>query len=326
MKHVQHLEKRHEDRMARSERQRTQPLHMLITKAAAMSLKEVTGEANTEVPQDEDQVMKIKSKSPSSGIGLIISEKGALAGRELLLEVAIWIAKRTLVEWLRVLKPFASGPGLAVLISRLVHEEFSRNSLISSRVVWADGASPRPLEASFKILPSSDDLLGAAFRRLTPLPGVVMTQPWILVEDLEATLILEEQFFVNPDHPLRPFVQKKTPSRLSSSMSQTQSDGKLPRMSSKECPGALRRSGAFPWGDFQMHHGNRQTTMTNASHKQLRKFPGPDVYGDVVQTFNAGASASWGRFPRAGGRRTNCTCTPLSTMSRFFDLEHPKAS
>lgn len=320
-KHVQCLEEQLAERLARSVRERSEPLHMLITKAAAKSLREVTLEANAEVPQDESQAKKIKTKSPNSGIGLILSEKGALVGRELLLEVAIWIAKRTLEKWVRVLKPFASGPGLAVLISRLVHEEFSRKCAR----VWDDGDSPRNLEATLKIIPAPDELLGAAFRQLAPPPAVATTQPWIFVEDLEAALNLQAQFEANPDHPLRPrTAQHKTPSRTSSSMSRPHSTGSLPIMSSKGCSGALRRSGAFPWSDFQMHCGNRQTTMTNASHKQLRKFPGPDVYGDVAYHFNAGSRASWGRFPRAGGRRANCTCTPLSTMSRNFDLEHPK--
>merc|ERR1712146_154614 len=131
--------------------------------------------------------------------------------------------------------------------------------------------------------------------------------PWIFVEDLEAAMQLEEEFAANPFHPLRPNSQINIPTRTTSSMSRPQSVSNLQTMSPKGCSGALRRSGAFPWADFQMDNPNRQTTMVLASHKQLRKFPGPDTYGDVARIFTAPQRASFGRFPPSGDRRTRCT-------------------
>jgi len=312
MRHVQFLEDRQADRHTRSQRERTEPLNTLVTKAAAMSIREATMEANAEVPQDDNQARKVCIKSPKSGVGLMITGGASLE------QVATWIAKRTLEKWIRILKPFACGPGLAVLISRLVHEDFYRARQTSE-------GSPGQGEI-MQVIPPVDDLLGAAFRKLTPSVEDIVAQPWTFVEDMEAALHLEGEFNNNPDHPLRPNSHPKRPSRTSSSLSRPSSVGALQTMSPKGCSGALRRSGAFPWADFQMDNPNRLTTMTNFTHKQLRKYPGPDTYGDVARIFTAPQRASWGRFPRAGDRRTQCTCTPLSQLSRYFKEEHVIAS
>jgi len=272
MRHVQNLEEVHKDRMIRSVRERTEQLHMLITKAAAKSLLEMTAESNAQMPQDDSQAKKVVRNRPESAIGQMLHKGADLE------EVAIWIAKRTLERWIRVLRPFASGPGLAVLISRIVHEDFTRTRV---------GSSPTgsPTGEPMGIIPGPDDYLGAAFRTLAPMPEAVMAEPWVFAEDLEAALIIEGAFNVNPDHPLRPNAKSSPMSRTSSSMSsRPHSVGSMRTMSPKGCSGLLRRSGAFPWADFQMDHGNRQTTMTNFSHKQLRKYPGPDTYGKAAYT------------------------------------------
>lgn len=323
MKHVQLLEDRLSERLTRSVRERTEQLHMLITKAAAKSLRETTAESNAQMPQDDKQAQKVMQNRPDSAIGAMLHKQASLD------QVAIFLAKRTLERWMRILRPFASGPGLAVLISRIIHEEFTRTSP-SGRT---RGAASSPSGSGspddvMEIIPDPSDYLGAAFRSLAPLPDAVMAEPWVFIEDLEMALNLETAFNANPDHPLRPnSPAKKTMSRTSSSTSsRPHSVGSLRITSPKGCSGGLRRSGAFPWSDFQMQDGFRQTTMTNFSHKQLRKYPGPDTYGDVATTFKAPQRASWGRFPRAGDRRTLCTCTPLSQLSRYFEQEHVIAS
>lgn len=318
MRHVQQLEDRHLDRMKSSVRERTEPLHMLITKAAAKTLREVTAEANSQMPQNEAQADKVKRNRPDSAIGQMLVHHRPLE------DVAIFIAKRTLERWVRVLRPFALGPGLAVLISRIVHEDFVRTRVQGS----SPGGARSPAGESMEIIPGPDDYLGGGFRALTPMPDIVLAEPWIFLDDLETSLNLEAAFNSNPEHPLRPNCQTKQMSRTSSSTSsRPHSVGStMIVMSPKGCSGPLRRSGAFPWNDFQIDTGFRQTTMTNFSHKQLRKYPGPDTYGDVASTFTAPQRASWGRFPRAGDRRTLCTCTPLSHKSRYFDAEHVIAS
>lgn len=273
-----------------------------------LRVSEKSPQANAEVPQNDLQARKAAMQNPKGGIGLVISSKASLE------EVATWIAKRTLERWVRVLKPFASGPGLAVLISRLVHEDYTRLQV----------GSPTARGEIMQIIPPTDDLLGLAFRRLTPMPHDVNAHPWAFIEDMESALNLEVQFNSNPDHPLRPNCQIKTPSRTSSSMSRPASVSNLQTMSPKGCSGALRRSGAFPWADFQPDNGNRQTFLTSTGHKQLRKFPGPDTYGDVGARFVAPERASWGRFPGAGGRRSLCTTTPLSHLGRYFEADHVK--
>lgn len=309
MKHVQHMEDRFADRLARSQRERNDPLHTVITKAAAKSLRDITQEASDGMPQDDAQVRKACLKSPNSGLGLMISSGASLE------ELASFVAKRTLERWVRVLKPFASGPGLAVLVSRLVHEEFNRSRLGQDSIMT--------------IVPPLSDPLGRAMRDLTPSPDAVLARPWILIEDCEAAMNLEGQFNVNPDHPLRPnskgnFSQASPSS--ASSMYRPHSVGSIQSLSPKGVTGAVRRSGAFPWNDFQEDLGSRQTTMVLASHKQLRKFPGPDRYGDVTYLYNAPTRAPVGRFPGAGARRTQCTCTGLSTLGRYFESEHVIAS
>jgi len=323
MRHVQLLEDRLSDRLTRSVRERTEELHMLITKAAAKKLRELTAEENAQMPQDDTQAKKVARNRPDSAIGQMLINHAPLE------EVAIRIAKRTLGRWVRVLRPFASGPGLAVLISRIVHEDFTRTFFPDSSPGGRGKSSKSPMGEAMEIIPGSDDYLGEAFRTLAPMPDAVLADSWIFVEDLEAALNLETAFSTNPDHPLRPKSrQVQTISRTTSSTSSRPRSvgGPLRTMSPKGCSGLLRRSGAFPWSDFQMDNGFRQTTMTNFSHKQLRKYPGPDTYGDVATTFTAPQRASWGRFPRAGDRRTLCTCTPLSTMSRYFEAEHVIAS
>merc|ERR1719491_2007871 len=99
---------------------------MLITKAAAKSLREITSELNAQMPQDDTQAKKVERNRPESAISQMLLKGASLE------EVAIWIAKRTIGRWVRVLRPFASGPGLAVLISRLVHEDFTRMQVRSS--------------------------------------------------------------------------------------------------------------------------------------------------------------------------------------------------
>lgn len=315
MKHVQYLEERLHERLSRSLRERTEPLHTLITKAAAKTLREVTGEANAETPQDGEQARKACLKNPKGAIGLMVSHGSSLE------QVAVFIAKRTLEKWVRILRPFASGPGLAMLISRLVHEDFSK---VKGGVRFSETSSGEDESVIMEIIPPANDLLGFAFRQLTPLPDAAVNHPWIFVEDLESALNLEGQFNLNPDHPLRPNSGlSKTMSRTSSAMSRPSSRSEnLASLSPKGTSGALRRSGAFPWADFQSETGNRQTTMVQQSHKQLRKFPGPDIYGDVAKTFNAPSRACWGRFPPAGGKRNPCSVTPLSHLSRYFAQEH----
>jgi len=319
MRHVQQLEDRLSDRMSRTVRERTEQLHMLITKAAAKSLREITSELNAQMPQDDSQAEKVKRNRPDSVIGQMLIKGASLE------EVAIWIAKRTIGRWVCALRPFASGPGLAVLISRLVHEDFTRMQVLPS-------GNSSPSGQSIEIVPDSDDYLGAALRLLTPMPDAVLAEAWVFVENLEGAGNLETAFKANPDHPLRPNSTSKTQSRSSSSTSSRPysvgSSLQSMSRSPKGCSGPLRRSGAFPWSDFQMDNGFRQTTMTDFSHKQLRKYPGPDTYGDVGAQFAAPQYAGvgcWGRFPPAGGRRS-VLGAQVSTKSRYFDAEHVIAS
>jgi len=322
VEHVQQIERGHDDRRAKTVRERNEPLHMLITKAAAKSIRDITGEANAEMPQDNDAAHKVVNKSPNSGVGLMIASGSSLEG------VATFIAKRTLERWIRVLKPFASGPGLAVLIARLVHEDYSRLHSPAANLAhrWGGGSPGSPSSSStISIVPPPYDLLGNAFRQLTPLPDDALTRPWVFIEDMEAALSLEGQFNVNPDHPLRPNSLSPT-RRTPSTMSRPPSVASLQVQSPKGMSGPLRRSASIPWSDFQPDNGFRQTTMCLASHKQLRKFPGPDTYGDVAKIFTAPQRASFGRFPPVGDRRTRCTCTPLSQLPRYFDSDHVIAS
>lgn len=319
MRHVQHLEDRFADRLIRSVRERTEQLHMLITKGAAKSLREITSESNAQMPQDDTQAKKVERNRPDSAIGQMLIKGASLE------EVSNWIAKRTIGRWVRVLRPFASGPGLAVLISRLVHEGFTMVQFGSSS---PDGGSS-PSRQSMEIIPDPQEYLGAAIRLLTPMPDSVLAEAWVLVENLEGVVNLETAFNAKPDHPLRPnstsTPQLRTSSSTSSRPHSVGSSLRTMSRSPKGCSGQLRRSGAFPWSDFQMDNGFRQTTMSDTSHKQLRKYPGPDTYGDVGAQFSAPQYATWGRFPRAGGRRS-IQALQLSTKSRYFDAEHVIAS
>merc|ERR1719375_868963 len=122
---------------------------MLITKAAAKSLREITAESNASMPQDDSQAKKVMRNRPDSAIGQMLHHSASLE------EVAIWIAKRTLERWIRVLKPFASGPGLAILISRIVHEDFTRTRIGSS----PKGMMGHTMSETVPIIPGTDDFL-----------------------------------------------------------------------------------------------------------------------------------------------------------------------
>lgn len=296
------------ERLLRTERERTEPLHLLITTAAAKNCRGAMEAAEKELPQDESQAQKLVLKAPKSALGVLISGKASLH------EVAVFVAKRTLERWVRFLKPFASGPGLAVLISRLVYEEFRRPKSRSS------DAQQEPM----RLVPPPDELFGAAFQEITPSMEQALMHPWIFIADMEAALNLESEFSQNPLHPLRPHSPKKKDLSRSASFPpkrpHTVSNAKS--QNPMGCSGSLRRSGAFPWADYQDGFGFRQTSMSLFTPKQTRKYPGPDVYADAAKAFTAPQRAIWGRFPRSGDRRTQCTSTPLSQLGRWFSLEH----
>lgn len=320
MRHIQQLEDKQADRLMRSVRERTEPLHTLITKAAAKLLRDITTDTNALAPQDQNQANKIIKTRPDSVIGTMLSNGASLE------EVAIWLVKRALEKWVRVLRPFASGPGLTVLISRLVHEEFLRINLAGSSP--PDSPCSTGSRETIPIVPPRGDLLGDAFRALTPLPQDACADSWVFVEDLESALTLEAAFSANPTHPLRPNAEapKLTRSTSTSSRPYTCHSGFLQKavglyVEPKNQTGGVRRSGAFPWSDFQTTDGFRQTTMNNNAPKHVRRSPGPDRY-EVVARSTAPVHASFGRFPRAGLRRNMCSATPLSNRSRFFEEEY----
>jgi hypothetical protein len=305
LKHVQTLEDEMKDRVCATERERKEPLNLLITPAAAKNCRETTRATEKEIPQDESQARKLVLKAPNSAVGLLISAKASLH------EVAIHFAKRTLSDWVRFLKPFASGPGLAILISRLVYEDVRRPR--------ADGTIE-----TIRLAPPEFTALGKALREVTPTVEKAVMYPWLLIADMEAALNLESEFQQNPQHTLRPNSTSDKEMKRSHSYTASRpfTTGAVKCRSPKGCSGGLRRSGAFPWADYQDEDGFRQTQMTNHSPKQMRKYPGPDIYGDVDKIFTAPQRADFGRFPRAGGRRTQCTSTPLSQLGRFFSDDH----
>lgn len=283
-----------------------EPLHNIIPHHVALRCRDVAFNMAAELPKDESEERLSRLRAAKSSTGAVLRDGASVD------QAATHASLRALEQWVRILRPFASGHlELAKLISRLVHMEQatdSDNSMGSEEVT--------------QIIPPVDDPFGHAIRRVVPMPLVASSKPWDFLEDVLKAFVFEDRFDaksiihrrLNTANGARGAVRQAGGLVLARPRSTGQLSTRPPDAAAR-----IRLSGDFPWADFQSTIGFRACTATICSDKYLRRVPGPGTYGDYPKHLAVPQLAARAQFPSTGDKRPPGLALPLmSQLDRFF--------
>jgi hypothetical protein len=278
-------------------REKAEPLSELIPIKVAVRLRDIVAAFERDLPRDSSEVRLARLRMPRSSTGAVLRE-GASVG-----QAATHAAMKVLEQWVRILRPFASSPELGMLISRIVHMDPQKS---------ADGweATGDSDTKFLEVVPPLQRPIGAALRRVVPHADTLLLEEWPWIEDVQEALSYEESF------DRTSVIHQSNVARSDTSRPQT--TGQIKKKEAQDPNVRMRLSGAFPWANFQSSSGFRATTTYYIPEKELRKIPGPGLYGDYMKNLAKPGTAPRAVYPSVGERRAQCQVSALSVLDRFF--------
>lgn len=289
-------------------------LSALIPKEIAIRLRDIAWGMASELPKDASEERLARLRAARSSIGAALRDGASVD------QAATDAALRTVQQWVRVLKPFASGNlTLAELISRLVHDEQAGDDNFKEC---------EKTDKTLIIIPPLETPFGVAMRRVVPPPAIACGQPWDFLEDIMQTSQFEDRFDldsiihrkISTSHGSRGAVRqagmllarpRSTPQLSSAQL------GSRPDSSAR-----TRLSGDWPWADFSAASRWRKCSLHGISEKHQRRVPGPTLYSDYSKRLGTPQVPGRANFPSIGDKRTPCITLPLWQFPRFFNQDY----
>jgi len=177
------------------------PAKLTVREAAALCQQIAEREAER-LPQTSEEEKISRLRFPRNNTDKLFRD-GLPADR-----VVLDAATRVLEQWVHVLRRLVPHDSLEELLAETVHakpESPAHFVNTSASDAFSRAATPKRLIVSPNPTPLPITPLGAALRRLVPLPEAVGQRPWEFLEDLLDAVALEERFeYASPVHSLRP--------------------------------------------------------------------------------------------------------------------------
>jgi hypothetical protein len=291
------------EQAASEAKENDEPLSKIIPIATAHKLKAIILALSEELPRDISEIRMARLRAPKS------TTQAELKNGATVSQAATHAALKALEQWVKLLRPFASGHNLALMISRIVHIKDDGN--------WSD-MEERPLE----VIPPMNDPVGAAIRRVVPEPEWLAYGKWEWLEDLLSALSYEESFdrssFVHRSSTPSGTIRQTGEALAATPGARPSTTGQMPGRRPPSESARIRMSGDFPWDSFQSRSGFRKTATSFTTEKYVRSVPGPAIYSDYDKLLAKPQNPGRGVFHSVGDRRTRCITTPLTQLDRFF--------
>jgi hypothetical protein len=314
----------------------------LIPAAAAERCKQIAILEAERLPKDVDEEKLARLRFPRNHSERLL--RGGLS----LKDVTTQAAFRVLEQWAAVLRPFASPEDLPQVLALFVHErtedmlsymgmlsypgggkrdeapkqECMREAHVQLEQPTIHRATGSLIRALPNVAQSGSHPLGAALRRVTPLPTELSAgRRWEWMSELSRCFGIEEEVDTAWMCTAERGPGLEFPGSGGSGLD------KGPRrhgdLLARASTASLRRtSPAFTWATFQADRGTRSTLFMNCSPQVLssdsraartRASPGPGHY-DKPPT----RARSRGHFPAVGRRRAANGEASLSQIGRWF--------
>lgn len=339
---VSHIRVRHALRQAEEEDQQRAPpatpaapaqaLRLLPPKAARLCFEAMRAEAE-HLPRSRGEELLARHRVPKSR-----SEAMLRSGATL--DNATKAAALQVVEkWVGILRPLVPREEIPRLLCTLVHGDAGARgyspSSPSGRSAPVRAAVDRPEPNP---VPPPEEPLGAALRRVVPLPSELLAEPWAFVAEILEVLVLEESSYgrgpgggersgAGPERKelrLRPGgaeIVSKYEAPFLVAKEHTKTEGGGPgRRAPLSVDKKLRLSADFAWSGFQEDTKARATCFAFSpqvfcSRQGAAGVPGPGLYEKPATPSRRSHRAE---FPAVGQSRIVGCDASMSQRGRFF--------
>jgi len=314
------------EQVEKKAREDEEPICQLIPMPTAIKLRDLCAAFAQELPQGISELRMARIRAPKSSVGAALRDGASVD------QAATHAALKALEQWVRILRPFASNgslegsTNLAMLVARIVHIQdiMQDDPQGKRRPSKPESSAQDASKGPFLVVPPECEPLGAAIRRIVPLPEDLNKNRWEWMEDLLSAMQYEESFdrtSVVHRSSTQSGTMRQAGESLISDVSRPKTTGQLSRRPTSQ---TARRnlSGWNSWAGFETTSGFRTCATHFSTPKYVRSIPGPAMYCDYDKKLSLPQTAATGVFHSVGDRRTPCMCKELSHLGRFFQQDY----